>query len=192
MNKRNSDLSNDYFWELFYRKYKKLFIYVAREYRPESQFAEDVVAETMLILMNNKVKIRETVSEEKLSAYSCGIVRNVARQLLRKNYDSKIVSIEDVINKENAIQEHQGAVFEEESIAENVEQIRLALSKLSKEYQEVLQFRYNYSLSYEQMSSILNISEESLRKKVSRAKQMIKKTIVENMIKGKEVSSDEA
>ena len=161
------------YWDLFYRKNKGLLVCRAREYSQNYHVVEDIVSETMCILISIPLEKFEGASDDRISAYACGIVRNVARGLLAKDSKDKRISLESFAERENRGSRMRTPFVGSVSDC-SADRLELALSALPTEYREVLRLRYFCSLSYGEMSKVMRVSVVSARKKVSRAQKLLK------------------
>jgi RNA polymerase sigma-70 factor (ECF subfamily) len=97
-------------------------------------------------------------------AWLSTIVRNEAVTWLRRNARVRNVGIEMA-----GEQPHQ------EARAENphLEELRTALSKISRQYREILALKYEANLNYDQIAETLGLSQANVEKRLYRARQAL-------------------
>jgi RNA polymerase sigma-70 factor (ECF subfamily) len=117
--------------------------------------AEDAV---QLAFARAAVKLPQLKDCRKFAGWLTVICRNAARDLARRQNDRKVPD------------EYLGAVDKPEK-HDSKEAVKEALKKLSDSAREVIYLRYYDGLSYEQISSVLGISEQAINGRLRRAKK---------------------
>ncbi|WP_170291934.1 RNA polymerase sigma factor [Heliobacterium mobile] len=152
---------------IYERCYKPVYqaaFFVTRD----AGLAEDVTHDVFLKLGEKIDQLREP---SKLEAWLCQMAANTARDLLRRRVRSVLCA--EV--RENATEmtgdSPESAALEEEERA----LIRRCVSDLPQEYRSVIYLKYYRDQTIEQISSALDIPSGSVKSRLSRAKQRIKK-----------------
>lgn len=158
--------------EHLYTTYKQTMFYSANRILKDEYLAEDVVHQAFLRIIDNLSKI-DKIDCHKTKGFIVIIVENIAIDFYRKrkrenniSFDKIEIYIEDIKAKDNFI----------------LSDIEEAILKLPINYSTVLRLRYSQGYSNKEVSQILNISEENVRQRISRAR----KRLAENLNEGGE------
>lgn len=153
--------------ERLYDKYRKLMYKVAYDILHEHTLAEDAVYESFIRIIKNLHKIDEDNCPRTRSFLSL-ICRNVAIDMLKsRTY---------LNTNEELTEEMPDTTAEPSQIVinnETKERISKAITALPEIYRDVFLLRYAYNYSRTEISEILNISVETVKKRLSRAKQKL-------------------
>lgn len=130
--------------------------------------AEDAVHQTFVTLADHLEKIKN-IPCHKLDAYIVIITRNVSINFYNKNrrHSEHITSFDD------------DRLSADVNFFEQYDYDRLVktISELPKIYKDVLFLHCLEELSFKQISQMLNISVNCVRKRFERAKKLLKKTL---------------
>ena len=158
--------------EQLYTTYKQTMFYSANRILKDEYLAEDVVHQAFLRIIDNLSKI-DKIDCHKTKGFIVIIVENIAIDFYRKrkrennrSFDKIEVYIEDIKAKDNFI----------------LSDIEEAILKLPINYSTVLRLKYSQGYSNKEVAQILNISEENVRQRISRAR----KRLTENLNEGGE------
>ena len=135
--------------------YYPAMVAIAHSITGDRHLAEDAAQQTFA---KAAVKLPQLKVKEKFAGWIATICRNTAKDIFRKQ---RIFSDADELSTVAAKKE-------------NVDQImvvREALTKLSDPAREVIYLRFYDGLSYEQISSVLGISEQAINGRLRRAKK---------------------
>ena len=159
-------------FEQLYITYKQTMFYVANRILKDEYLSEDVVHQAFLRIIDNLSKI-DKIDCHKTKGFIVIIVENIAIDFYRKrkrennrSFDKIEVYIEDIKAKDNFI----------------LSDIEEAILKLPINYSTVLRLKYSQGYSNKEVAQILNISEENVRQRISRAR----KRLTENLNEGGE------
>ena len=159
-------------FEQLYITYKQTMFYVANRILKDEYLAEDVVHQAFLRIIDNLSKI-DKIDCHKTKGFIVIIVENIAIDFYRKrkrenniSFDKIEIYIEDIKAKDNFI----------------LSDIEEAILKLPINYSTVLRLKYSQGYSNKEVAQILNISEENVRQRISRAR----KRLTENLNEGGE------
>lgn len=150
-------------FEKLFNRYKKYMFAIALSYHKNKYDAEDVVQEACIRLMKNLSKIKDIESNHTKGFISV-VTRNVA---IDKYHENKM---------EIPTDEDWQFDFEEsfDIQVEDKDALISHIKKLNPIYVHVLILYYVYDLDANEISQVLNISSEAVRKRKSRALKSLK------------------
>lgn len=158
-------------FELIYEKYHKLMLYVAMEMLNNQMAAEDAVHSAFLKLLHHLDQVEE-ISGNKTKRFVLTITERTVIDMMRRNKRERKISLDEV-------EDWQMPGEFQESYYELPEENRVitAIKNMPKLYQDI--FLLKYSSGYEncEISKILDISEDSVRKRISRGKIKLEKIL---------------
>ncbi len=155
--------------ERLYYKYRYIMYTEAYNILQDSHLAEDALSESFLRIEKNQHKIDEN-NIEKTKSFLVTICRNVAKDIYNKrNNASTIPHDEAYIELQNPLD----VVITNESLA----QIAQEIERLSPETRDTFILNIVHNMSIEEISKILNINKETVKKRLYRAKQQIKNAL---------------
>lgn len=150
-------------FEMLYLSYRKTMFYVANKILNDKYLSENVVHDAFLRIINNLEKIGE-VKCHKTKAFIVIIVQNIAIDFYRKRKRNNTTSYDEIrLYVEN--------IDEIENNTDN--NIEVLILKLPIIYSSVLMLKYCQGYSNREIADILKLSEVNVRKRISRAKQML-------------------
>lgn len=152
-------------FEDIYRQYKNRMYKFAISILHNNEDAEDVVHQSFLTIANNFDKIKSFSCHE-MNSYIVIIIRNTSINLYNKNKRNSERSTE--------LDEEQTAV--EVDFFNNIDYEHLVqiISGLPLIYKEVLLLHYVEEFTVKQISAMLGISIDNVRKRTERAKKLLK------------------
>ena len=152
-------------FEDIYRQYKNRMYKFAISILHNNEDAEDVVHQSFLTIANNFDKIKSFSCHE-MNSYIVIIIRNTSINLYNKNKRNSERSTE--------LDEQQTAV--EVDFFNNIDYEHLVqiISGLPLIYKEVLLLHYVEEFTVKQISAMLGISIDNVRKRTERAKKLLK------------------
>ena len=155
-----------------YQVYSALVFKIAKDYLKNEQDAEDALQDTFIKIIKNIDNIDE-IRSYKTKRFIVVIVQNICKDLLKHNKIMRTLELEKMqynIDLKDNVQNH---VIHSMSL----EIIYKVVNSLEPIYQEIFILRYYNQLSYDEISSILNITNATSRKRVQRAKIILEKKI---------------
>ncbi len=165
--------------EQLYTLYEQKMYVIAYSILNNSWQAEDAVSEAFIKVIKNLHKIKD-VESEKTKKYIIRVIQNTAIDLYRRNQREStvftVVSDEEqgkIADKENAIETMLQAI-------EGKEQLNHLLSKLPEKYREVMLYRSVHEFSVKETAAVLDISDNLVRKRYERARNMLMKELGED------------
>lgn len=156
-------------FEELYIKYKQTMFYVANKILRDEHLSEDVVHLGFIRIMNNLDKIEE-VDSKKTKAFVVVVVENIAIDFYRKRKNENRVSFDE-------IEIYISDEMEEDNLV--LSDIEEAILKIPTNYSSVLRLKYSQGYNNKEISEILNISEENVRKRISRGKKKLQEILNE-------------
>lgn len=161
--------------EQLYELYEQKMYAVAFSVLHNEQQAEDVVQETFIKLLKNIKKIKEP-SDSRTRGYVYRMIQSTAIDQYRKNQRSQNLCqpMEDM-----ELKDQRDEISELMSYLARKTELDQMLSHLSKPYREVIIYRFVHQLSVRETAAVLEIKEETVRKRQQRALKKIKERLGE-------------
>ena len=164
-----SDDDKDIFEEI-YINYRQMMYSVAYKILNNTEDSEDAVHQAFVTMADNFDKIKSIPCHE-LKPYIVIIVRNVSINIYNKNKRKAERAID--------IDESNLSIEIEFFVNIDYEILLEAINRLSLIYREAMYLRYIRELSVKEISKILGISVEGVRKRIERAKKLLKEALEE-------------
>lgn len=164
-NDKNTEKMNDYA-VLLYDKYKKLIYYIAKGIVKDSLAAEDIVQETMLILMD-QYRVMQELSEEEGYRFVARIAKNKAIDEYRKAGSAN--RCKERLRKENGLLCEDIDLIIEECLDMDL------LNGVPLEYRVLLYRKYCCEYSIKELAVRYNISEDKISYRLRKARELVKK-----------------
>lgn len=133
--------------------------------------AEDVVQETMIKLWNQHERWQEL---ESIEAYANTICRNIALDHIRRK-DNRTVSLEEERPSEQSTDPYH-QMWQQEQI----QMIRQIMASLPEKQSTCMHLRDFEGKSYQEIATILQITEDQVKVNIFRARKAIKQRIDNN------------
>lgn len=151
--------------EDLYNNYKKLMFYTAKKVLHDDYLAEDAVHQSFINIIKNLDDI-EDISCPQTASYCVIICRRVAIDMLRRKHTDKYIESDMLLN------EIPDCVnIEEKTILKmDLEIIADKISQLSDIYKDIFLLYYSNGCSLKQITKALNISNETAKKRLQRAR----------------------
>jgi RNA polymerase sigma-70 factor (ECF subfamily) len=121
-------------------------------------------------------------NEAAFSTWLYRIAVNVCLDFLREKKRMKEISLEEIKGGENAACADNISPLPEQSFLnkESGEILRMLIAELPPEYYAVIILRENQGLSYEEISKCLKISQGTVKSRLSRGREILRKKILQN------------
>lgn len=163
--------------EQLYDIYENKMYSVAYSILNNVEQAEDAVHDAIIKLIPYIETINrvESFKTKRLVTYT---IKNISIDKYRRNRKESELFTQETEDKE--LSENQNVIPSVKTVEDRY-MITQILSSLSPKYRDIIQYRCFYELSYKEISSILNISEDVAAKRYERAKKMVKKFIGDEM-----------
>jgi RNA polymerase sigma-70 factor (ECF subfamily) len=150
------------------RHYYPAMVAIAHSILGDRDLAEDAA---QLAFARVAVKLPQLKDSRKFAGWLAVICRNAAKDMARRQNDGKIPK------------GYPGAV-DKPKRDDSKEIVKEALKKLSDSAREIIFLRYYDGLSYEQISSVLGISEQAINGRLRRAKKKMEEYLRRRGFKG--------
>lgn len=156
--------------EELYVKYRQLMFYVANEILDDVQLAEDAVQEAFIRIAKNMHKINCS-NPGSTKAFLITVVRNVALSMLKKeNHYYDFSEYQDLIVDK---QEVEKDVLDRLEVKSYISAIR----KLPEKYRDILYLHCVQEYTISEISKLLQLSQEVVKKRIQRGRKKILKDI---------------
>ncbi len=151
--------------ENIYKMYKNLMYYVAYQILHSKPDSEDAVHQAFLSIIEHIEKISDPICA-KTQSYVVTVVERKAIDIYRQKAKKTTISLEDI---ENTL-----------SIdAELVDPVALAIAKLPAKARHLIQFKYYFGYSNQEVADILGLSYEGVHSLDQRTKKRLKELLAE-------------
>jgi RNA polymerase sigma-70 factor, ECF subfamily len=154
----------------FYKMVYPIIIYMVKDHA----LTEDVIQESFLKVVYKMPAIDD---ENKLKAWIKVVVKNCTYNLLRKTKKNRNEIDSDRVYLYDNLETYIDSVSTESVIESKFmsETIKKYLKELKPEYQALLELRWHKQLSYKEIAETLDTAEETVKYKLHRAREVIKK-----------------
>lgn len=149
-----------------YEKYAPMLRGVCARYCSDYEETKDILQESFLKIFT---KIEQYSGEGSFEGWMKTIVVNTALEFYRKDKKKNVVYVEEITNYELVATEDMEFL---ESV--QVDTLLETLKGLQDEYKMVFNMFYIDDYSHKEIAVMLNIDEAASRKRLQRAKQMLK------------------
>ncbi len=147
--------------EEIYLAYRQKIYFLAYRYLHDESLAEDMVGETILKIREKIIK-KEINSCHKIGSLIGYIVKGLCVNLIKRN---EKVAYREIYDYEMPYEEN----------IESALMVREAIDELPDIYREVFEMKVLEQLSYPMIAEKVGITEPAVRKRMERAKEMMKK-----------------
>jgi len=159
--------------EALYEKYYRLLYKIAYDILGDATLSEDALHETFVRVMKNLHKI-DAIESTQTKNFLAIICRHISYDMYKKQYNT------DFDNTPIEEAPSQGYASDPQEIVLNAEALQIAteaIKALKPIYRDVLLLCINHDMSYAEIAQALQISEETVRKRLYRARQILKEQI---------------
>jgi len=146
-------------------------LYIANSILHDKHLAEDAVSEAFIKIIDNLDKIEE-VNSYRTRGFVVIIVRNISLNILKKQ---KHIELQDDLT---SYSEDEDSFLDTITTMEAYDKIVEAISKLNKNYSDILYLKLYMKYSYDDIAKILGISKENARMRFSRARKALKEQLL--------------
>jgi len=157
-------------FEILLERYQKLIYHVAKRYISSTEDAMDISQESALKIYNGLPNV--TIADDgNLKAWICTVVARTCLDFIRKQRVKTIELIDDTIK--STLPSAEEAVTAKERVNEIID----AIGRLPKDHKMVVILRDMQGLNYEQIAQLLNINIGTVKSRLSRARDSLKKEL---------------
>lgn len=146
----------------------------------DAQLAEDLVQDTLMKAWQNREAIRQDEAE---MAWLCRVLRNQLLDHLRNTGKAVHTELEDDVCASPYLTPEESC-----ERADMVKQVRSAVSSLPLLQRQIITLVDLEGLSYEQVASVLDIPLGTVMSRLSRARDILRKTVLAKGIKTEQVT----
>ena len=155
-------------FEQIYNSYKHTMFYVAKSILKDDYLSEDAVHNAFINIAKSMDNISE-VDSNRTKGYVVVIVRNISFNMLKKqNKDVAIDELEENIKDDNSLEDEVLSKLSVDSIIEEI-------TSLPMIYKDVLYLSYVEDLPTQEISRLINISNEAVKKRLQRGRKILQK-----------------
>ena len=155
-------------FEQIYNNYKHTMFYVAKSILKDDYLSEDAVHNAFISIAKSMDNINE-VGSNRTKGYIVVIVRNISLNMLKKqNKDVAIDELEENIKDDNSLEDEVLSKLSVDSIIEEI-------TSLPMIYKDVLYLSYVEDLPTQEISRLINISNEAVKKRLQRGRKILQK-----------------
>ena len=161
--------------EQLYVKYRDVMFFAAKKILSDEMLAEDAVHRAFINIIKNLKNISE-VSCPQTASFCVIISKRVAIDMLRREHRQKYIDADEFFESipDNFDLEEQVILkTEKEALIDKI-------SKLSDIYREIIYLYYSNNYSLKQIAKVLDISTETAKKRLQRARQQLAKMLRED------------
>ena len=157
-------------FERLYYDYRKLMKHIATDMLHDEFLAEDAVHEAFIKLTRHIGGVDES-NRHKTKAFIVIIIKSVCLDMLRKNKQDKSFSLEEI--------DSMGYVDDDSFKRLEIEDVYSVISSLSDTYREIIELKVYHNLSDKEIADVLNITNSAVRKRMQRAREILKNKLAE-------------
>lgn len=164
-------------FEQIYMNYRQTMFYVANSILKDEHLAEDAVHQAFLRIIENLDKIND-IKCPKTKGFIVIIVERAAIDIYRKRKRQYAIPFDEVISGIGEMAAEGDKNLDEignSSIAE-------AIAMLPINYSTVIKLKYSHGYTDKEIAKILSISEENVRKRITRGKKKLANILEEMRI----------
>ncbi|MBS7525291.1 sigma-70 family RNA polymerase sigma factor [Fusibacter paucivorans] len=156
--------------ESLYHTYQKILFIVAYDILKDTYEAQDIVQETIIKVSKHLDKI-DGIDSKRTKAYLCMIARNLSINAYHKKKKLYLHSSNTI----NAQLEIDTLLCEDSyDLALTKEMLHEQLRNINPRYAEIITLRFYYELEISEISDLLNISNNNVSVRISRALTALK------------------
>ena len=157
-------------FEKLYYDYRKLMKYIAVDMLHDEFLAEDAVHEAFIKLTRYIKNINENDCH-KTKSFIVIVIRSVCMDMLKKDKRDKLISIDEI----------EDVGYSDADSFENVElaEITSLIKTLPDTYRNIVELKVCYDLSDKEIADIIGIDNAALRKRIQRARALLRKKLAE-------------
>lgn len=161
--------------ESLYRQHYRLMRTTASRYCQDKMDVEDILSDSLVALIPKVEQLRSMESRAQ-SAYILTTVRNTAISYLRRR---KLTSALFLLGSEETLTRvaDQTTVEQRIILEDELNRVLQAIRTLPAKEQAVLRMKYDMNMRNEEIAKSLGLSEESIRKYLSRGRKHIKEAM---------------
>lgn len=161
-------------FEALFHKYRNVMFYSINEIIHDKYLSEDILQETFIKIAENIQSVDKDINSRKAKNFIMIVTKNTALDYYRKNLKRREVEV--------SVEEIEDLVFYnlDDEILSNLDtenRIITIVKSMNECYRDVLLLKYVNGLKNDKIAKLLNITEETVRKRISRGKKLLKQKL---------------
>ena len=163
------------YMEWFFREHHRLMMATAWRFVQQSYDADEIVSESLMALYRKIEKIRHMESND-LRLYIVSTVRNTSLNYLKKHQrmNSRFFHVSDQVIRQIPSEENTEKRI---VLSEELDQVRIAIRQLPERERMALQLKFEMSMTDAEISEIMGINADSVRRYICRGRECIRQMI---------------
>lgn len=157
-------------FERLYYQYRKLMKHTATEILHDEFLAEDAVHEAFIKLTRHINGVDEN-DRHKTTSFIVIIVKSVCSDMIRKEKNNKTISLENI--------DYIKCTNDDSFKDVELEDVYLVISSLPDTYREIIELKAVHDLSDKEIADVLGISNSAVRKRIQRAREILRAKLAE-------------
>ncbi len=157
-------------FEQLYYEHRKLMMQIAIDMLHDEFVAEDAVHEAFVKLTRHLDGVDE-INSHKTKAFIVIIIKSVCSDMIRKEKRNTEIKLENV--------DYIGRVSDDSFKNLEVEEVYSVISSLPDTYREIIELKVVHDLSDKQIADVLGISNSAVRKRLQRAREILRNKLAE-------------
>lgn len=157
-------------YDEYYQLMYPIIIYMVKDHAT----TEDIIQSSFIKVIRN---VPETTSEVQLKAWMKVVVKNTVFNYFRKTKKNRndIDSDSVYINENSELTTEPGSIEQEVELKFMSETLEQCLRELKPEYRSLIELRWKRDLSYKEIAAELDTTQETVKYKLYRAREAMKK-----------------
>ena len=169
----DTEEEQDKFEALFHR-YKGMMFCSINGIINDKHLSEDILQEVFIKIINNIDKISDDINSNEAKSFIMTITKNTALDYYRKNVKNR--------EHECYIEDHKEMVFSKidkdyVSKLDDGNKVFYLMKNMKENYRNIFMLKYVNGLENKDIANLLNISEETVRQRISRGKKMLEEKL---------------
>ena len=161
-------------FENLFQRYKSMMFSTVKDIIKDKHISEDIVQEALIKIANNIDKVNDDIYSNDAKSFILTITKNTALDFYRKN--AKRMEVECFIED---FEENVFCDFDEDfaSKLDDGNKIIFMIKNMKEIYRDIFIFKYVHGFENEEIAKLLNITEETVRQRISRGKKMLEEKL---------------
>ena len=169
----DTEEEQDKFEALFHR-YKGMMFSTVNDIIKDKHLSEDIVQEALIKIANNIDKVDDDISSNLAKSFILTITKHTALDYYRKNAKRREVECSMEEYEENIFCD-----FNEMHVSklDTENKIIFVIKSMKDSYRDIFMLKYVHGLENEEIAKVFGITEETVRKRISRGKKMLEEKL---------------
>ena len=169
----DTEEEQDKFEALFHR-YRGMMFSTVKDIIKDKHISEDIVQEALIKIANNINKVNDDIHSNDAKSFILTITKNTALDYYRKNV--KRMEVECFIEE---FEENVFCDFDEDfaSKLDDENKTIFVIKSMKDTYRDIFILKYVHGFENEEIAKLFNITEETVRQRISRGKKMLEEKL---------------